>query len=178
MTTDKGELDMEAHVLRFRDLAGRESSYRPIDMLLSRFERDRYSVIGRPVEQNGPRTPLHEVDAFNVTYLKCAPGKGIGTHAHAKSQQDGPEEVRVALYVLTGVEHQPQTVHKVLCVAEGEERVVTDPAVRHRLDDANAKSGDERPPTKHGDRLAAHFRRNKQTTLGDEVMDSLGGGSS
>jgi len=83
MTTDKGELPLEAHVLRFRDLAGRESSYRPIDMLLSRFERDRYSVIGRPTEQSGPRTPLDELDAFNVTYLKCAPGKGIGTHAHA-----------------------------------------------------------------------------------------------
>lgn len=83
MTTDKGELDMETHVLRFRDLAGRESSYRPIDMLLSRFERDRYSVIGRPAEQSGPRTPLDEVDAFNATYLKCAPGKGIGAHAHA-----------------------------------------------------------------------------------------------
>ena len=85
-TTDKGELDLDAHVLRFRDLAGRESSYRPIDMLLSRFERDRYSVIGRPAEQNGPHTPLDEVDAFNVTYLKCAPGKGIGTHAHATTE--------------------------------------------------------------------------------------------
>ncbi len=83
MTTDKGDLNLEAHVLRFRDLAGRESSYRPIDMLLSRFERDRYSVVGRPAEQSGPRTPLAEVDAFNITYLKCAPGKGIGTHAHA-----------------------------------------------------------------------------------------------
>ena len=83
MTTDDGELDLEAHVLRFRDLAGHESSYRPIDMMLSRFERDRYSVIGRPAEQSGPGTPLGEVDAFNMTYLKCAPGKGIGTHAHA-----------------------------------------------------------------------------------------------
>ena len=86
MTTDKSELDLEAHVLRFRDLAGRESSYRPIDMLLSRFERDRYSVIGRPAEQSGPPTPLDEVDAFNMTYLKCSPGKGIGTHAHATTE--------------------------------------------------------------------------------------------
>ncbi len=86
MTTGKGELDLEAHVLRFRDLAGRESSYRPIDMLLSRFERDRYPVIGRPAEQSGPGTPPGEVDGFNVTYLKCAPGKGIGTHAHATSE--------------------------------------------------------------------------------------------
>jgi quercetin dioxygenase-like cupin family protein len=83
MTTDKDGLDLEDHVLRFRDLPGSESSYRPIDMLLSRFERDRYSVIGRPAEQSGPSTPLDEVEAFNGTYLRCAPGKGIGTHAHA-----------------------------------------------------------------------------------------------
>ena len=83
METEEHELDLEAHVLRFRDIEGRESSYRPMDMLLSRFERKRYSVVGRPNEQSGPKTPLDEVDAFNITYLMCEPGKGLATHAHA-----------------------------------------------------------------------------------------------
>jgi len=57
--------------------------HRPMDMLLPRFERKRYSVVGRPNEQSGARTPLDEVDAFNITYLMCEPGKGLATHAHA-----------------------------------------------------------------------------------------------
>lgn len=75
--------DIEEYVLRVDNLDGRESPYRPVDMMLERFQRSRYSVVGRPAEQTGPLTPLEEVDAFNLTYLKCEPGKGIGTHAHA-----------------------------------------------------------------------------------------------
>ena len=74
--------DIEAHVLRFGDIDQRESSYRPIDMLLERFERKRYAVVGRPAEQKSETTPLDEVDAFNITYLKCEPGKGLATHGH------------------------------------------------------------------------------------------------
>ncbi|MDC0033608.1 cupin domain-containing protein [Alphaproteobacteria bacterium] len=74
--------DIEAHVLRFGNLAGKESSYRPIDMILERFERKRYPVLGRPAEQKGPPTPLDQVEAFNITYLKVEPGKGLATHGH------------------------------------------------------------------------------------------------
>ena len=75
-------LDIEEHVMRFEKLPGNESSYRPIDMLLPRYARDRYAVVGRPGESTTSNSPLHNVDAFNITYLKCAPGKGIGNHAH------------------------------------------------------------------------------------------------
>lgn len=78
-----GSAGIEAHVLRFGGLGERESPYRPADTLLPRYERHRYSVVGRPAEQKGPLTPLEDVEAFNLTYLKCEPGKGIGTHAHA-----------------------------------------------------------------------------------------------
>ncbi len=74
--------DIEAHVLRFENLDQRESPYRPIDMLLERFERKRYAVLGRPAEQKGEATPLDNVDAFNITYLKVEPGKGLATHGH------------------------------------------------------------------------------------------------
>lgn len=74
--------DIEAHVLRFRNIAERESPYRPIDMLLERFDRKRYAVIGRPTEQKGDATPLDQVEAFNITYLQVEPGKGLATHGH------------------------------------------------------------------------------------------------
>ncbi len=85
---DNGETgdDMERHVLRFRDLDGRESPWKPLDTKLERFERERYSVIGRPAEGTGEGKSVEDVEAFNVTYLKCEPGKGIGGHAHATAE--------------------------------------------------------------------------------------------
>ena len=80
--TDSNAPDIEAHVLRFSEIDQRESPYRPIDMLLERFERKRYAVLGRPAEQKGEPTPLDQVEAFNITYLKCEPGKGLATHGH------------------------------------------------------------------------------------------------
>ena len=74
--------DIETYVLRFKNLDQRESPYRPIDMLLERFERKRYAVLGRPAEQSGEATPLDNVEAFNITYLKVEPGKGLATHSH------------------------------------------------------------------------------------------------
>jgi len=82
MAKDTPSPDIEAHVLRFDNIAERESPYRPIDMLLERFDRKRYAVLGRPAEQKGEPTPLDQVEAFNITYLKCEPGKGLATHGH------------------------------------------------------------------------------------------------
>ncbi len=77
-----GSADIEANVLRFRELPGREANWRPLDMELPRFERTRYAVAGRPREGTAT-SGLDALEAFNITYLKCAPGKGIGGHAHA-----------------------------------------------------------------------------------------------
>lgn len=78
-----GNSDIERYMLRFAELADRQSPWQPIDTLIERFDRERYSVVGRPAEGTGQGKSVDEVDAFNMTYLRCDPGKGIGTHAHA-----------------------------------------------------------------------------------------------
>ena len=77
------KIGIERCVRRFAGLADKESAYRPIDMLLPQFDRKRFAVVGRPDENTEEPSPLDDVEAFNLTYLECAPGKGIGTHAHA-----------------------------------------------------------------------------------------------
>jgi quercetin dioxygenase-like cupin family protein len=78
--------ELESCVIRFRNLEGRKSTFRPRDMLLPRFERDRYSVIGRPGEGSTSGTPLADVKAFSVVYLRCEPGKGLASHAHNSAE--------------------------------------------------------------------------------------------
>ncbi len=78
--------DLEACIIRFGDLDARKSAFRPRDMLLPRFERDRFSVLGRPAEGSTKGTALGEVKAFSIVYLRCEPGKGIGSHAHASAE--------------------------------------------------------------------------------------------
>lgn len=75
--------ELDEHVVRFADLAQHESPYHPFDMQLPRYERKRYSVVGRPAEQAGAPKGVHEVKDFSVVYIACEPGKGIGAHAHA-----------------------------------------------------------------------------------------------
>ena len=78
--------DLESNIIRYTDIGARKSAYRPRDMLLPRFERDRYAVIGRPAEGTTTGTALGAVKAFSVVYLKCEPGKGLGSHAHASAE--------------------------------------------------------------------------------------------
>jgi hypothetical protein len=42
--------ELEANIIRFQDIDARAFHYRPRDMLLSRSERERFPVIGRPGE--------------------------------------------------------------------------------------------------------------------------------
>ena len=83
MSADGTDPNVESHVLRFNRIDERESPLRVADMGLARYQRKRYAVVGRPDEQAGETTPLDDVRGFNLTYLKCGPGKGIGAHAHA-----------------------------------------------------------------------------------------------
>ncbi len=79
------QAELEASVVRFRDLAKRKSPFRPKDMLLERFDRERYAVIGRPAEGSTTGSSA-EVKAFSVVYLRCEAGKGLAAHAHASSE--------------------------------------------------------------------------------------------
>jgi len=79
---DAGD-DIERSVIRFRDLAKRRSTYRPADMVLPRYQRERYSVVGRPAEGTASDKRTSEATGFSVVYLKVEPGKGVGLHAHA-----------------------------------------------------------------------------------------------
>lgn len=75
-----------ANIIRFEAIGERKSHYRPREMLLPRFERERFSVIGRPGEGSTKGKALGDVKAFSVVYLRCQPGKGLASHAHASAE--------------------------------------------------------------------------------------------
>lgn len=83
---EHGKLNLEDCVVRFGELAAHESPYHPLDMQLPRYDRKRYSVIGRPSEQAGAVASGRQVKEFSVVYIRCEPGKGIGAHGHATSE--------------------------------------------------------------------------------------------
>lgn len=73
---------MEKYAIRYRDLPNRISPVRLLDMALPRFERKRYPVTGRSTEQNWPDKQVGEVESFNINFVSCEAGRGIGAHAH------------------------------------------------------------------------------------------------
>lgn len=80
---EKPTRSIEANVVRFAELAGHESPWQPADMAIPRYERKRYGVVGRPNESAKPGSGVDDVKSFNITYLRCDPGKGLGNHGHA-----------------------------------------------------------------------------------------------
>ena len=84
--TQPSQAELEANIIRYQDIDARKSGYRPRDMLLERFERERFSVIGRPAEGSTAGTALGSVKAFSCVYLRCEPGKGLASHAHASAE--------------------------------------------------------------------------------------------
>ena len=76
------EQELAQHLIRFKELDQHQSSFRPVDMALARFDRRRFSVIGRPSEATSDAKSLNSVEAFNMVYVQCEPGKGIGLHKH------------------------------------------------------------------------------------------------
>jgi len=76
------EKELTQHLIRFKELDQHQSGFRPIDMALARFDRRRFSVIGRPSEATSDSKSLNSVEAFNMVYVQCDPGKGIGLHKH------------------------------------------------------------------------------------------------
>jgi cupin domain len=54
----------------------------PPDRVLERFQRDRFSVVGRPDERPEGDAGAAIEAPFNVGYIRCDPGKGHCSHMH------------------------------------------------------------------------------------------------
>lgn len=54
----------------------------PPDRVLERFQRDRFSVIGRPDERPEGDQGAAADTPFNIGYIRCEPGKGHCSHMH------------------------------------------------------------------------------------------------
>lgn len=85
--------EMEKYVIRYKDLPNRVSPVRLLDMALPQFERKRYPVTGRSAEQSWSDKRVGEVEAFNINFISCEAGCGIGAHAHDSDE---------AFVILTG----------------------------------------------------------------------------
>jgi len=71
-------------IQRFKDLQAFKVG--PPDRRLPRFERDRFSVVGRPDERPEGDPGLALNTGFNIGYIRCAPGKGHCSHSHPDSE--------------------------------------------------------------------------------------------
>ncbi len=85
--------EIEKYVIRYKDLPNRVSPVRLLDMALPQFERKRYPVTGRSAEQSWSDKRVGEVEAFNINFVSCEAGRGIGAHAHDSDE---------AFVILTG----------------------------------------------------------------------------
>ena len=74
--------DIEQHLIRFGDIDHYQSDFQPIDMALSRYDRQRFSIVGRPTEAAKDVKSLNRIEGFNLVYVRCEPQKGIGLHKH------------------------------------------------------------------------------------------------
>lgn len=80
MTSSTAEPWAKTHVVRFGELSSLRSS--PPDVVLPRYQRERFSVIGRANERR-PEEPGVAVGAnVNFGYIRCAAGKGNCSHKH------------------------------------------------------------------------------------------------
>jgi quercetin dioxygenase-like cupin family protein len=68
------------NVQRFGELKPLEVG--PPDRVLERFQRDRFSVIGRPDERPDGDQGANLSTPFNIGYIRCEPGKGHCSHSH------------------------------------------------------------------------------------------------
>ena len=85
-TSSQQDFSLEDCIIRFKDLGERRSSYQPVDTFLPRFQRDRYSVVGRGSEGTTKGKKTAEVKDFSIVYLRVEAGKGIADHAHNTSE--------------------------------------------------------------------------------------------
>lgn len=74
--------EIEQHLIRFGEIDQHQSNFQPIDMALSRYDRQRFSIVGRPTEAATAAKSLNRIEGFNLVYVRCEPQKGIGLHKH------------------------------------------------------------------------------------------------
>jgi quercetin dioxygenase-like cupin family protein len=80
MQSSTAEPWAKTHVIRFDELSALRSG--PPDVLLPRYQRERFSVIGRANERQ-PDEPGVAVNAnVNFGYIRCEPGTGNCSHKH------------------------------------------------------------------------------------------------
>ncbi|UFN47563.1 cupin domain-containing protein [Roseomonas sp. OT10] len=72
--------EMRARVALFRDM---QPSRMPlIDAALPQYERQIYSIIGSGVTEDASVRPPIAPEGFNLSVVRCGPGKGTGLHNH------------------------------------------------------------------------------------------------
>jgi len=54
----------------------------PPDRMIERFQRERYSLVGRPDERPEGDQGVAIDPGFNIGYIRCEPGKGHCMHSH------------------------------------------------------------------------------------------------
>ena len=86
MTEVISHKDLEKYFIRYSELDSHQSSFHPFDTRLERYQRTRYSVVGRPKEGTKDGKYHDEGAGFSVVYLKIDAGKGVGMHSHASSE--------------------------------------------------------------------------------------------
>jgi mannose-6-phosphate isomerase-like protein (cupin superfamily) len=67
-------------VQKFADL--KPLTVGPPDRKLARFQRERYSVVGRPDERPKGDSGVALNAGFNIGYIRCESGKGHCSHSH------------------------------------------------------------------------------------------------
>jgi quercetin dioxygenase-like cupin family protein len=82
MNDDKSKLAafVRENVQRFSELSPLKVG--PPDRVLPEYERDRFSVVGRPDERPDGDRGVALNPGFNIGYIRCAPGKGHCSHSH------------------------------------------------------------------------------------------------
>ena len=124
--------EMEKYVVRYKDLPNRISPVRLLDMALPRFERKRYPVTGRSAEQNWSDKRVGEVESFNINFVSCEAGHGIGAHAHDADEafvvltgrwsvsfgEAGDREIEIAPFDMIAV--PPNVMHGVTNISDSE----------------------------------------------------------
>lgn len=71
---------VKTHVIRFDELTALRSG--PPDVLLPRYRRERFSVIGRANERRPDEAGAAVHANVNFGYIRCAPGTGNCSHKH------------------------------------------------------------------------------------------------